>query len=134
MGMEQESEWMVEDMLCEEKERQHLISNYIVQDIAAPAIVINKAPRRIYFDSLREDRQSRRVLLVQSRALCAGHCHEFVVRILKSDIELQEIGVIGTSSVDKLSLDDAVWALDVCGPRAVYGNELGAANKYYGST
>jgi len=132
--MEQESALMVDDILCEEKQRQDVISGYIVQDIPAPAIVLNEP--RVYFDNLREGTQDEvnpKVLLVQSTGLTSG-CHEFVIQILKADIEMIEIGVIGTSQIQQIEMGNgAVWGTNALGPRAVYGNELCTANKYYGS-
>jgi len=129
--MDHESELLVDDILSEEKERQNMISGYIVQDIPAPAIVLNEP--RVYFDRLREDAVRDKVLLVQSSGLTSG-CHEFVIQILKSDIDLIEIGVIGTADIDAIDIaEGGVWTMDELGSRAVYGNELCTAKKYYGS-
>ena len=78
----------------------------------------------IYFDHSSHSAVNNKMCLVSSEGLDCG-VHEWVIKILNSDIFLQEIGVIGVCELDDIAIHrDGLKATHQCGARAMFGNEL----------
>jgi len=92
------------------------IQKYLVQRYAE-----NKS---IFFDQMAVTSSNGKVTLLDSKGLTSG-CHEWSIQILKADVDLQEIGVIGTDGIASIEVDDhGIWNTAACKARCVYGNEL----------
>ena len=78
----------------------------------------------------------QRVITISDNGFNFG-VHEWEIKIKKSDVHLQEIGVISTNNIssDMLSNigDEGITACNILGARAVYGNELMSGTNYYAS-
>ena len=87
----------------------------------------------IYFDHSSHSAVNNKMCLVSSEGLDCG-VHEWVIKILNSDIFLQEIGVIGVCELDDIAIHkDGLKATHQCAARAMFGSELGSDSMFCGS-
>jgi len=71
--------------------------------------------------------------LVSSKALTKG-VHEWEVEVRKSDVEIQEIGVVGTADIDRVVFSKkGLVETHGLGTRIVYGSEMATGKVYYAS-
>ena len=78
----------------------------------------------VHFDKISVTDSNQKTVLLSSQGLTKG-CHEWSVEIWKLDVDLQEIGVIGTSDIDRIPVsDDGVMGTVDFLSRAVYGCEI----------
>ena len=86
-----------------------------------------------FFDKAVHNTSNGKVCLLSSKGLRRGS-YEWTVRILKSDVDWQEIGVVGTADFDGIAIDErGVVATKALGARSVYGCELTSNSVYYAS-
>jgi len=74
-------------------------------------------------------------LLIDSNGLRSG-THEWTIEVLRADVDLQEIGVIGTSEIESIEISEnghGVLETNALGQRAVYGSRLNDGVLFYGS-
>lgn len=87
----------------------------------------------VRFDQLHCTRSNLRRLLVSSKGLSSG-CHSWSVQISKTDIEVQEMGVISAADLRGVAIDDrGVHKTKAFGARAVFGSELSTSSLFRGS-
>ena len=87
----------------------------------------------VHFDQISVTESNQKMCLLSSNGLKSGQ-HTWAVQILKTDIEAQEIGVVGCSEIEGIDIsDEGISATNAFGARAVYGSELGTNKNYYGS-
>ena len=68
-----------------------------------------------------------------SNGLSSGY-HEFSFKILKCDVDLQEVGVIGCANIKGIAMDDdGAGETRQFGARSVYGNEMASDSSFYAS-
>jgi len=125
---------IVNDIVSDEKETQRQIAAHIEQTLPAAANQNVVRKQRVLFDQLltSSDKASK-VCILQSRGLRRGY-HQWTVEVLQSDIEAQEMGVVGTCDIkgDDIA-EDGVLGTDAFGARAVFGNELAQGSIYVGA-
>ncbi len=102
---------------------QKLISLYIEQSSMSD----------VQFDKISVTESNKKTVLLSSQGLSKG-VHEWDVEILRSDVDLQEFGVIGTNLIERIPVrDDGVMATFKFKSRAVYGSDLSSGKLFYGS-
>merc|ERR1719150_3602767 len=87
----------------------------------------------VHFDKIAVTASNQKTILLSSKGLKQG-IHEWHIELWSVDVDLQEIGVIGTDDIDRIPVSD-FGAMDTARfkSRAVYGNETGTDKLYYGS-
>jgi len=76
---------------------------------------------------------NEKTILLSSKGLHKG-VHEWNIEICSLDVDLQEIGVIGTNRIQQIPISDSgAIGTDEFESRACYGNEIGSGKLYYGS-
>merc|ERR1719334_2052397 len=87
----------------------------------------------VHFDKIAVTASNQKTILLSSKGLKQG-IHEWHIELWSVDVDLQEIGVIGTDDIDRIPVSD-FGAMDTARfkSRAVYGNEIGTGKLYYGS-
>ena len=87
----------------------------------------------VHFDKISVTKCNEKTVLLSSKGLSNG-IHEFSIEILKCDVDLMEIGVIGTNDIDRIPVSD-YGAVDTARfkSRAVYGSALTDGTLFYGS-
>ena len=89
--------------------------------------------KSVYFDKCIYSADNNKIAMISSNGLNKG-THEWVIEILKCDVYLQEIGVIGCDPKELIRIaDDGIRGTDKFGARSVYGNELSRDIMYYSS-
>merc|ERR1719295_78524 len=85
------------------------------------------------FDLISKTESNGKTMLLSSKGLSKG-LHEWSIEIWRSDVELQEIGVIGTSDIDRVPVSDkgAVFTKGFLS-RAFYGCDMEKESLFYGS-
>jgi len=104
---------------------EKLIELYIQQDLS-----MNDP---VHFDKVALTASNQKTVLMSSKALTSG-IHEWTIEITQIDVDLQEIGVIGTSDIDLIPVSD-LGAVDTAAfqSRALYGSGLASDSLFYGS-
>jgi len=87
----------------------------------------------VSFDKISVTASNRKTVLLSSRGLSGGR-HEWSVKLLRCDVNLQEIGVISTDDIDRVAVSDS-GANATAGfkSRALYGSDLCSDLLFYGS-
>merc|ERR1712228_941247 len=87
----------------------------------------------VCFDEISKTASNQKICLLSSKGLKSGK-HIWVLQILKTDVDTQEIGVVSCSDIEAIEIaDNGVSATNAFGARAVYGSELGTNYNFYGS-
>jgi len=91
------------------------------------------AHRSVQFDKVTVTPSNDKNVLMSSKGLTSGE-HEWTIEILRTDVNLQEIGVIGVGDIDHIPVSD-FGAFDTVAfqSRALYGCGLAADVLFYGS-
>jgi len=85
------------------------------------------------FDLISVTESNGKTMLLSSKGLSKG-VHEWSIEIWRCDVELQEIGVIGTCDIDRVPVsDDGALYTKGFQSRAFYGCEMGTGKLFYGS-
>ncbi len=88
---------------------------------------------KVHFDKISVTESNQKIVLLSSKGLSKG-VHEWSIQIQETDVDLQEIGVIGTSDIGEISVaDNGVFGTSAFGPRVVYGSDLGTDKLFYAS-
>jgi len=105
--------------------QRQLIDLYIEQEQSSNA--------NVHFDKIAVTASNEKTILLSSNGLNQG-IHEWNIEIVSTDVDLQEIGVIGTDDIDRIPVSD-LGAMDTeqFKSRALYGNEIGSDALFYGS-
>lgn len=86
----------------------------------------------VYFDRYAKTATNGRVVLT-SKGLRSGQ-HSWSIKILKCDVELQELGVISNANIHGVDVADGGLRESVAfGAKGLYGNEMGTDSAYYGT-
>jgi len=87
----------------------------------------------VHFDKVAVTASNQKTVLMSSKGLTSG-IHEWTIEVLRADVDLQEIGVIGTSDIDRIPVSD-FGAMDTMDfqSRALYGSGLASDMLFYGS-
>jgi len=95
--------------------------------------ITNLSVDNVCFDRISVTKSNQKTLLLSSTGLSSG-THEWNIEIIRCDVDLQEIGVIGTSDIDKVPVSGG-GILDTAGfkSRASYGSEMSSGALFYGS-
>ena len=105
--------------------RKQFIRRYIVQSLS-----MND---KVRFDAVAVTASNGKIVLMDGKGFSKG-CYEWSIEILKSDVEAQEIGVVGTSDIATLEVSNqGALKTDAFGARSAYGSELYSNALYYGS-
>jgi len=95
--------------------------------------ITNRSVDNVCFDRISVTKSNQKTVLLSSRGLSSG-IHEWNIEIKRSDSDLQEIGVIGTSDIDRIPVSEG-GILDTAGfkARASYGSQRSSGALFYGS-
>jgi len=87
----------------------------------------------VRFDSISVTTSNGKIVVLDTNGLTKGR-HEWTVKILKSDVEAQEIGVVANDDIANIEVDrDGVLQTNAFGARSCFGSELCSDSIYYGS-
>merc|ERR1719295_288755 len=105
---------------------QQRIAVYMDQDFSLNGFEVR-------FDRISVTATNKKTVLLDSRGFSSGY-HEWSVQVRQSDVDMQEIGVIGTRDIDSITVSDQ-GAFETAGfqSRAAYGCELSTGLLFYGS-
>lgn len=79
------------------------------------------------------DNRNGKICMLSSKGLSSG-THQWQIQVLKSDVELQEIGVVSSNDMTDLSISNkGAIATAQLKSRALYGCDLGQSKLFYGS-
>ena len=107
-----------------------IVRQYLVQRMSASD---HQSGDEIYFDHSSHSPQNNKFSLIQSEGLKCG-VHEWSIKLLNSDIFLQEIGVIGVCELGDIVIHkNGLKSTHKCGARALFGSELRTDSMYCGS-
>ena len=87
----------------------------------------------VKFDKISVTGSNQKMVLLSSKAL-TKRAFEWSLEILRCDVDLQEIGVIGTNDIDRIPVSDS-GAMRTSGfeSRACYGCDMSSNHLFYGS-
>ena len=93
----------------------------------------NKDSNDVHFDRATFTDSNHKICLLSSKGLKSG-TYEWKIQILRTDVDLHEIGVVSTPDIDDLAIGDmGVSGTNEMGARSVYGCEIGTDSTFYGS-
>jgi len=95
--------------------------------------VMDSDHNKVCFDRISMTKSSQKVMLLDPEGLTSGR-HEWSIQILRTDVDLQEIGVIGTNDIARIAVSNE-GAHQTAGfkSRVVYGCEMSSGLLFYGS-
>merc|ERR1719356_807010 len=88
---------------------------------------------KIRFDKISVTPSNGKTLIVSTKGLSKGK-HQWSFEIMRTDVQLQEIGVIGTADIDHIPVsDEGAMYTPAFKSRAIYGSDMSTGNLCYGS-
>ena len=104
---------------------------YLQSDDLDKYLVRGAQRKDIRFDRGISTKMNNLKCLVSSKALRRG-VHEWEVTVVMSDVEIQEIGVVGTANMQRVTLSvNGIMDAHGLGTRVVYGSEMGTGKVYF---
>jgi len=86
----------------------------------------------VHFDRISKTHSNGKIVTV-SKGFRSGY-HEWTIKILRCDIDFQEIGVVSNPKIKAFSIADGGLKDTVhCGSKALYGSEMSSDSAYYGT-
>jgi len=87
----------------------------------------------VHFDKISVTKSNAKTLLLSSKPLRKG-VYSWSLEILRCDVDLHEMGVIGTSDIDSIPVsDDGAMYTPGFKSRAIYGSDMNSGSLFYGS-
>merc|ERR1719242_474416 len=93
----------------------------------------NSLNLHVHFDSVSKTKSNGKIIAVSSNPLRRG-VYKWTLEIMRSDVEIQELGVCTNADIKGIDIDDdGVSNTVALGARGVYGSELATNSLWYAS-